>query len=176
MRWDKHRHTKIYMNENTYTEGHYHDTPGTRVSVWLTLWWMTVGRIVGTRESVWCDWWIWSRALHKRETASVCTFPPICMYYVSPLIVFSIFQICRLEKKSYVITSVTYLTWFFLNKFWYTTQDAKKEGISQAKCSILPFKQSWWTIQKPAFTLFRESFIPASLQECWVVRVQLHPS
>lgn len=37
-----------WVHTHTHTEGrHYHDTPGTRVSVWLTLWWMTVGRIVG---------------------------------------------------------------------------------------------------------------------------------
>lgn len=64
-----------YMNEYTYTEGqHYHGTPGTRVSAWLTLWWMTAGRIVGTRESVWCDWWNWSRALLQKEKRHQCAY------------------------------------------------------------------------------------------------------
>lgn len=68
----KWRNTRVNAHRHTHTEGeHYHDAPGTGVSLWLTLWWMTVGETVGTRESVWCDWWNWSRVCTK-ENCHLC--------------------------------------------------------------------------------------------------------
>lgn len=62
---------KIHRNRNTQTLEHYHDTTGTRV--WVTLWWMTAGRIVGTWASVWCDGWNWNRIeYHTKEKAQMC--------------------------------------------------------------------------------------------------------
>lgn len=108
---------------------------------------MTVGRIMGMRESVWCDWWNWSIALHKWGSENTVHIRTI-MCNVSPCIVLSIFQICRLllfNLCSYVSASATYLTRFFLNECFSTLEGCLKNEATSQIISIIPPCKSFFS-------------------------------
>lgn len=123
-----------WMSSQTHTEGHYHDTPGTRISVWVTLRWMTVGRIVRTWESLWCDWWNWSRVLCKKECVHISTYIHVlCHIHLA----YSI-EMCRLLILLIYAHARVHLqrTWhisFQINS-WVQLfiMDAKNEGTSNS--------------------------------------------